>query len=91
MPGEYAVTFARNHDTWDPNQFDNCKFHDGDLPLATAYVLAIKEGTPSVFIEVVMTKNTLVSGAATTVVVFTSDHALLFSLSRLRLRNNLRR
>ncbi|MFM9160894.1 MAG: alpha-amylase family glycosyl hydrolase, partial [Dolichospermum sp.] len=45
LPGQDAVTFARNHDTWAPGQFDNWKFDDGDLPLATAYVLAIKEGT----------------------------------------------
>ncbi len=45
LPGNDAVTFARNHDTWDPGQFDNWKFDDGDLPLATAYVLAVKEGT----------------------------------------------
>ncbi|MBU6344976.1 MULTISPECIES: alpha-amylase family glycosyl hydrolase [Cylindrospermopsis] len=44
--GEHAVTFARNHDTWAEGQFDNWKFDQGDLPLATAYVLAIKEGTP---------------------------------------------
>lgn len=46
LPGKDAVTFARNHDTWAPGQFDNWKFDDGDLPLATAYVLAINEGTP---------------------------------------------
>ncbi|HLO87961.1 MAG TPA: alpha-amylase family glycosyl hydrolase [Nostocaceae cyanobacterium] len=46
LPGQYAVIFARNHDTWAPGQFDNWKFDDGDLPLATAYVLAINEGTP---------------------------------------------
>jgi alpha-amylase len=46
LPGKDAVTFARNHDTWAPGQFDNWKFDRGDLPLATAYVLAINEGTP---------------------------------------------
>ncbi len=46
LPGKDAVIFARNHDTWAVGQFDNWKFDDGDLPLATAYVLAIKEGTP---------------------------------------------
>lgn len=46
LPGDQAVTFARNHDTWAPRQFDNWKFDEGDLPLATAYVLARKEGTP---------------------------------------------
>lgn len=46
LPGDRAVTFARNHDTWAPRQFDNWKFDDKDLPLATAYVLARKEGTP---------------------------------------------
>ncbi len=46
LPGNEAVTFSRNHDTWAPGQFDNWKFDSGDLPLATAYVLAIKEGTP---------------------------------------------
>ena len=46
LPGNEAVTFAQNHDIWAPNQFDNLKFDKGDLPLATAYVLAIKEGTP---------------------------------------------
>jgi alpha-amylase len=46
LPGNEAVIFARNHDTWAPGQFDGWKFDDGDLPLATAYVLAIKEGTP---------------------------------------------
>lgn len=46
LPGYEAITFARNHDTWAPGQFDNLKFDEGDLPLATAYVLAIKEGTP---------------------------------------------
>ena len=46
LPGKDAVTFARNHDTWACGQFDNWKFDRGDLPLATAYVLAINEGTP---------------------------------------------
>ena len=46
LPGKNAVTFAENHDTWAPGQFDNWKFDKGDLPLATAYVLAINEGTP---------------------------------------------
>jgi alpha-amylase len=46
LPGQNAVTFARNHDTWAPRQFDNWKFDSGDLTLATAYVLAVKEGTP---------------------------------------------
>lgn len=46
LPGKNAVTFAENHDTWAPGQFDNWKFDKKDLPLATAYVLAINEGTP---------------------------------------------
>ncbi len=46
LPGDDAVTFARNHDTWAPGQFDNWKFDKNDLVLATAYVLARKEGTP---------------------------------------------
>ncbi|MEM1172482.1 MAG: hypothetical protein AAGJ08_26235 [Cyanobacteria bacterium P01_H01_bin.35] len=46
LPGDDAVTFARNHDTWAPGQFDNWKFDKNDLVLATAYVLGRKEGTP---------------------------------------------
>lgn len=46
LPGYEAITFAQNHDTWAPRQFDNWKFDPVDLSLATAYVLAIKEGTP---------------------------------------------
>ncbi|MEC4984671.1 MAG: alpha-amylase family glycosyl hydrolase [Oscillatoria sp. PMC 1068.18] len=46
LPGEQAVTFARNHDTWAARQFENWKFSDRDLPLATAYILARKEGLP---------------------------------------------
>lgn len=34
------------NDTWASRQFDNWKFDEGDLPLATAYVLARKEGMP---------------------------------------------
>ena len=46
LPGANSVTFAQNHDTWAPGQFDNWKFDKGDLPLATGYVLAINQGTP---------------------------------------------
>lgn len=46
LRGSEAVTFARNHDIWAPGQFDTLKFDEGDLPLATAYVLAVNQGTP---------------------------------------------
>ncbi|NEO54877.1 MAG: alpha-amylase [Okeania sp. SIO3B5] len=46
LPGDDAVTFSRNHDTWASGQFDYLKFDKNDLVLATAYVLGRKEGTP---------------------------------------------